>query len=159
MLPENILSQPMDFNDSTTKSQTSAVEPIDIVLVEDTFSDELLTRITLDTSNIPYRMVTLDKGDKVIPYLVECRHTLPDLIMLDLGLPGMDGFELFASLSEMRCTIRQIPIVVLTAYENFEYIRENYPFSIMDYLRKPLNVEKTQHILKTIQANISAHCK
>src|SRR5690349_10773277 len=79
-----------------------ADDHIHILLVEDVPSDALLTRIALERTNIPFALSKIGRGDEVISRLCIsqriCPSQVPDLIMLDLGLPGMDGFEILSEL-------------------------------------------------------------
>lgn len=123
---------------------------LDILLVEDALSDALLTRLALDECNVPYRLCTLRKGSHVLPFLATCGVELPDLIMLDLGLPEMDGFEILAGIAENPAALRAIPIVILTNHPNFEYIKQNYPLCIMDYINKPCRAEDMRGLLSRV---------
>lgn len=125
-----------------------------VMLVEDVASDATLTRIALESTRIPFRMTTARRGDEALT-MIELQHLcnpaeIPDLILLDLGLPGMDGFEILAELAEMSPVVRGIPIVILTAHEHFEYIRKTYPLCIMSYIQKPCKAQDMYAILTCI---------
>ena len=125
-----------------------------ILLVEDTASDALLTRISLDSTEIPYKLTTMRNGNDVIPYLQSgcdfAKNDYPDLILLDLGLPGIDGFEILAQLQNVPASMRAIPIIVMTAFDNFEYIQKIYPTSVYGYINKPCRPEDLNEILNKI---------
>jgi len=125
-------------------------QPLDILLVEDSFSDALLTRFSLDATHIPYKLSTLHKGTQVLPYLNKYRRELPDLILLDLGMPGMDGFEVLDGLATFPPAIRSIPVVILTAYSHFDYVPANYPASIVRYLNKPCDAQEMREVLLSL---------
>ena len=128
--------------------------PLHILLVEDVASDALLTRLALDATDIPYTLRTLQKGTDVLPYLRGCLTqeptALPDLIMLDFGLPCKDGFEILADLAETSSTIRAVPIVILTGHSDFEYVRNNFNLWIPAYINKPCCAEKIREVLLNI---------
>lgn len=131
--------------------QLHEVKKLNILLVEDMHSDALLTEIAIKATEIPYSLSRIKRGDKVIPTLNLERifhpHDLPDLIMLDLGLPGMDGFEILAELATMPAALRAIPIVILTAHEHFDYIRHTYPLCILGYINKPCTSDQMYELL------------
>jgi response regulator RpfG family c-di-GMP phosphodiesterase len=128
-------------------------EPVNVLLVEDVTSDALLLRLALDASRLPYTMHTLRQGDSVLPWLIraEAQHTLPDVILLDLGLPNIDGFEILADLATASPALRAIPIVILTGFEDFEYVRSSYNLPVAAYLTKPCNKNKMRTILGQIK--------
>lgn len=130
--------------------------PLEVLLVEDAFGDALLMRVALDAAHVPYKLSTLRLGNQVLPYLEKSRSHMPDVILLDLGLPGMDGFEILASLAENPLAVRSIPIVILTGHRDFEYIQGNYPLCIIDYVNKPCDVQRLRDILMRIRSSRSS---
>ncbi len=128
---------------------TPEAKPLRIWLVEDTTSDALLTRKALTSCQVPYSLQVLKKGEELIPCLQHYPH--PNLILLDFGLPDMDGFEVLAQLAQQPATIRAIPIVIVTGYTDFEYVREIYPLHILGYLNKPCGTEEIQALLLRVQ--------
>lgn len=130
-------------------------EEVKILLVEDTYSDVLLTRISLEATKVPFSLSKIMRGDEVISRLsisqLCCPSEIPDLIMLDLGLPGMDGFEILAEMAQMPASVRSIPIVILTAHKHFGYVSKTYPLCVMAYLTKPCNSGELREILNRVK--------
>lgn len=129
---------------------------LDILLVEDVFSDAALTRIALEATGISHTLSRIKSGDEVLAHLGVRRRLphqpLPDVILLDLGLPMMDGFEVLAEMMQASPEIRSVPIVILTAHQHFEYLRSVYPFlCIMDYINKPCSPPDMRRILSHVQ--------
>ncbi len=75
----------------------------------------------------------------------------PDLILLDIVMPGLNGFELLATL-KCRPSHRQIPIVVMSAM-GAESLSRAIEYGAADYLNKPLDLD---HLLATLERIISA---
>lgn len=130
----------------------AADKKLNILLVEDTNADALLTRIAIEQTNIPCHISRVARGDSMLSGLRSkqqlCPKEIPDLILLDLGLPGMDGFEILAELSRMSPLMRSIPIVILTTYENFEYIGKIYPLNVQAYFNKPCKTGELKAVLE-----------
>lgn len=113
-------------------------KPLKILLVEDLIGDTILTKNTLDITDVPYSLTIIRKGEQVVPYLEENLIFKPDLLLLDIGMPGMDGFDILEQLSQKDFSISTVPIVILTSLENFEHICKCYPrLHIISYLNKP----------------------
>lgn len=133
------------------RSSAAADDSLRILLVEDVQSDAILLRLALEATQIPCTIDKIQRGDEALSHLhlsqVRGLSSLPDLMMLDLGLPGMDGFELLAELSQMPVQIRSLPIVILTAHQHFEYIRKSYPLYVMDYVNKPCHAAGLRELL------------
>ncbi len=133
----------------------AAEAPFSILLVEDVTSDALLLRLALDATHMPYDLHIINRGDEVLPWLAHERkkgdHALPGVILLDLGLPRMDGFEVLAELATAPLSIRAIPIVILTGYEHFEYVRKSYSLCVPAYVTKPCDAAKIREILLRIR--------
>ncbi len=125
--------------------------PLNILLVEDNTADAALTQMALDGLRIPYRLKQLRNGLDVIPYLTQPNAVLPDLLLLDLGLPGEDGFEILAEMTAEKETLRHIPIAILTGYEHFEYVEKSYELSIAGYLTKPVSADKLSSVVTRAQ--------
>ena len=71
----------------------------------------------------------------------------PDLIVLDVEMPAMDGFEVCANLRKLR-GFEHTPILMLTGYENDEYIHKAYDAGATDFASKPINWSLLSHRLK-----------
>jgi len=127
----------------------SVATPLKILLVEDNRGDAELTRLSLDETDIPYTLVQLQKGSDVLPYLNHQDKSAPDLILLDLGLPGEDGFEIIADITAMGAA-HAIPIAVLTGYEHFAYLKKSYEFCVTDYITKPCTTESLRKLMRRI---------
>lgn len=125
---------------------------INILLVEDDYSDTLLTIQRINATQIPYNMDRITEGGEVLPYLKNCLQTrLPDLMLLDMGLPGVDGFEILERLAQSPATMRAIPIAIVTGHRNFDYLSTTYQnLPIYGYLTKPLHVEDINAILAKV---------
>lgn len=138
-----------------SEPETQEDEEIRVLLVEDVTSDALLTRIVLESADIPFSLSRMKNGSDVLSHLRMGRlafpSELPDLIILDLGLPDMDGFEIMAEMVHMPASIRAIPIVIVTAQKDFEYICQSYPLYFMSYINKPCGTEEIKRILTMVR--------
>src|SRR5437868_4446779 len=96
------------------------VRHIDILLIEDNDADVALTVAAFRDAVVHARVHVVKDGDDAISFLKNAEHYLeaprPDLIVLDLNLPGMDGFQV---LEEIKADpkLKSIPVIVMTGSE------------------------------------------
>jgi DNA-binding response OmpR family regulator len=137
--------------------------PLNILMVEDLASDALLTRIALDKTNIPYNLYTLNRGAQVMPYLAKYHfagyqrdtpNTMPDVILLDLGLPGVNGFDILESLAQTHGMVRSVPIIIMSGFTHFDYLCKTNNLCIPAYLPKPCDHGKLRDILFAIRRGL-----
>jgi CheY-like chemotaxis protein len=131
-------------------------ERISILLVEDSPADAELARACLRDSHIANDVTWMRDGQDALDYIL--RNALPngtkppatpDLILLDLKMPNIDGMELVRRLKANDAT-RNIPIVVMTASKEDHDIIESYNLGTNGYIVKPVDfasfVEVTRQI-------------
>jgi len=114
-----------------------------ILLVEDNPKDEALTLRALKKSNIANRVVVAHDGVEAIDYLFTpgadgVRNALPELILLDLKLPKIDGHEVLKRIRGNERT-RLLPIVILTTSVEDRDRLEGYRLGANSYVRKPVD--------------------
>jgi len=134
--------------------------PLNILLVEDSVGDEILTRKAIDATHVEYNLKHIRTGTGVMPYLSQCYDLglkIPDLMLLDLGLPGIDGFMVLSQLELAPISIRVIPIIVLTGYKDFSDICRTYDLPLFAYLPKPCRAETMKEMLTAMKHKVSCH--
>jgi signal transduction histidine kinase len=123
----------MTTNDTSMVLDPAEV-PVNILIVDDEPKNLLVLESVLDDPG--YRMVRATSGDEALLALMADEFAL---LILDVRMPGMSGFELAHLVKERRKTAR-IPIIFLTAYYNEDqHILEGYVSGAVDYLHKPVN--------------------
>ncbi len=119
-----------------------------ILLVEDNPDDELLTLRALRKNNVLNKVVVARDGVEALDYLFGTggysgRDTavMPQLILLDLKLPKIDGLEVLKRLRADERT-RLLPVVILTSSREEQDMLDGYGFGANSYVRKPVNFEQ-----------------
>lgn len=123
-----------------------------IYAVEDEVHIQQLIKYNLESSG--YKVLVFESGESL---LNECKNSIPDLFILDLMLPGMDGFEVCRQLRQNART-QSIPIIMLTAKsEEFDKVL-GLELGADDYITKPFSVRELLARVKAIfrRVNISA---
>jgi two-component system response regulator len=115
-----------------------------ILLVEDNPSDEALTLRALKKNNIGNEVVVMRDGAEALDYLLARRsdpanaRALPQLILLDLNLPKIDGLEVLRRVRADERT-KLLPVVILTSSGEEQDIVRGYGLGANGYVRKPVD--------------------
>jgi len=119
-----------------------------ILLVEDNPDDELLTLRALKKTGVPNEVVVARDGVEALDYLFASGpHSgrdpaaMPQLILLDLKLPKVDGLEVLKRLRSDERT-RRLPVVILTSSREQRDMLDGYGLGANSYVRKPVNFEQ-----------------
>lgn len=119
-----------------------------ILLVEDNLDDERLTLRALRKNNIVNEVVVAGDGSFALDYLFRrgdhanlAGAPLPSLVVLDLGLPGMDGIEVLRQIRASEET-RMIPVVVMTSSDDDAKVDLAYRNGASSFVRKPVDPEQ-----------------
>ncbi|HEY8239878.1 MAG TPA: response regulator [Kiritimatiellia bacterium] len=124
---------------------TSVGRPIEILLVEDDPGDVKLTREALRENRLKHNLGVVTDGVEAMRYLRRegdyAGSARPDLVLLDLNLPRMDGRAVLKELKNDPL-LRSLPIVVLTTSRSEEDIVRTYDLHVNCYIAKPLGLEE-----------------
>ncbi len=130
-------------------------QPI-ILLVEDNADDELLTVRAFKKSNVANEVVVVRDGIEALDWLFGTGdHTArdvsvqPQLILLDLKLPRLDGLEVLRRIRADERTAL-LPVVVMTSSKEEEDIIKSYQLGANSYLRKPVEFERFLDAAKSL---------
>lgn len=109
-----------------------------ILLVEDDPDHELLTIRALKKANIANDIHVARDGSEAIDALFGPDPLRPQVILLDLKLPKLDGLEVLRRIRESDTT-RMLPVVVLTSSDEERDVVRSYQLGVNSYIRKPVN--------------------
>jgi CheY-like chemotaxis protein len=114
-------------------------EPVTILLVEDDPGHARLIERNLRRAHMTNEIITLRDGQAAVDYLFgeERRPLLPLLMLLDLNLPGLSGFQVLERLKAERRT-KHIPVICLTTTDNPQDIERCYALGCNMYITKPV---------------------
>ena len=123
-----------------------------ILLVEDSASDTMLIRRSFSRSQLDHTLYCVEDGEKAISFLKdeERQTTRPDLIILDLNLPRLNGREVLAKIKQDP-DLKRIPVVVLTTSNAEQDIIGSYDLHANCYIVKPFDVYDFLQIANSIE--------
>lgn len=132
-----------------------AIEPVDVLLVDDDLSDVLMVREALETWHVPTSLHVAHDGVEATAFLRrEGAHAdapRPAFVLLDLNLPRKDGFEVLADVKNDR-KLSVIPVVVFTTSSAPEHISRSYAAYANAYVVKPVNLDDFIRVVRDIEA-------
>ncbi len=130
------------------------VMPVEILLVEDDPGDVRLTQEALKEHKVLNNLHVTEDGEKAMKFLRQEAPfedaPRPDIILLDLNLPIMDGREVLREVKQDP-DLRQIPVVVLTTSNVEEDIYLSYDLHANCYITKPVDWEQFTEMVKIIE--------
>lgn len=135
-------------------NNNSIGRPMEILLVEDSLSDGRLTMEALKDGAIQHRLTWLWDGEEALDFLYQRgpfrQAPRPDLVLLDLGLPRIDGREVLKDLKAQE-DLQDIPVVVLTASQDHEDQIRSEMLEVDGYLNKPVDLDKFLNLVKELK--------
>jgi CheY-like chemotaxis protein len=127
--------------------------PVEVLLVEDDPGDVLMTREAFADYKINNTLHVVDNGVDAVSFLRREGEyegaPVPDLILLDLNLPRMDGREVLRAVKDDP-RLRSIPVVVLTTSQAEEDVLRSYQLHANAYVSKPVDFEQFINVVRQI---------
>jgi CheY-like chemotaxis protein len=127
-----------------------------ILLVEDREDDIVLIRKAFEKAELANPLYVVRNGEEAVAYLTgdaafsnRNEYPLPDLILLDLKMPRLDGFETLLWIRNQP-GIRNIPVVILTSSAELRDVTRAYALGANSYLVKPVDFEHSIELVKVL---------
>jgi CheY-like chemotaxis protein len=131
-----------------------AVEPIKILLVEDQPADVRLTREVLKQGKVANELYVAEDGEKAMKFLSQEGEyegsPRPDLVILDLNLPRMDGKEVLQAIKGDPALL-EIPVLMLTTSAAEQDILDAYKHHVNAYITKPIDLDEFVRVVSSIE--------
>jgi two-component system, chemotaxis family, response regulator Rcp1 len=132
----------------------NSINPIEILLVEDNPADVRLTVEALKEEKIYNNLHVVTDGEEALAFLRRqgtfSQAVRPDLILLDLNLPKIDGREVLKEIKNDD-TLKAIPVVVLTVSQSEEDILKSYNLHANCFITKPVDLKQFIKVAQSIQ--------
>ena len=127
--------------------------PVQILLVEDNPADARLTQEAIRDTEFRYQLHLAEDGEEAMEFLWKEGEfenaPRPDLILLDLNLPGMDGREVLAEIKSDD-DLGSIPVVVLTTSTAQQDLLYSYGLRANSYVNKPIDRDRFNEMIKSV---------
>ena len=130
------------------------INPVEILLVEDDAADVDLLRETMADWHVVANLHTVEDGVDALAFLHQeglyAEVPRPELIVLDLNLPGIDGRKVLAKIKTDH-DLKQIPVVVFTTSQDEEDIERCYSLGANCFITKPVGLAEYTRVVKGIE--------
>jgi CheY-like chemotaxis protein len=129
------------------------MRPVAVLLVEDNPADADLTRETMESGKLRMNITVVGDGEQALDYLLKrgayVNAEPPDLILLDLNLPKVDGREVLAEMRK-HPDLRAIPVAILTSSDAERDVISSYELGANCFVTKPVGLEAFQDVVRAI---------
>jgi len=129
-----------------------------ILLAKDNEDYAILFKRALDAAQIDASLQVVRDGQEAVDYLAGAepfadrqKHPFPKLLLLDLKMPRMDGFEVLSAVRQ-RLGFTRLPVIVLTHSDNPADVRRAYELGATSYFRKPDSLEGLDEMIHVLHA-------
>lgn len=138
-------------------------EPIEIMLVEDDPGDQKLIKQSLLKQRIRNEIHITGTAEEALEFLAKAKDgidnfPMPDLILLDLNMPGIGGKEFLKRIKEDD-KLDTIPVVILTTSDSDQDILDSYKLHASGYIKKPVSLDGFKEIFHNLQEYWFVICK
>ncbi len=134
-------------------SQSAGMRPAQILLAEDNENDAELTRIAFKKSKLPFDRHHVWDGEECMAFLrkqgVHADAPNPDLVLLDLNMPRMDGRAVMTAIVADEA-LRSIPVVVLTTSADDREVLKMYQLRCSSYIVKPVELQEFLQVAQSL---------
>ena len=133
----------------------SEIQPIEVLLVEDSPSDTELTIAALEDAKVRNHVSTVEDGVQAMQFLHRqgpyAEAPRPDLILLDLNLPRKVGRQVLAEIKADE-DLKKIPVIVLTASSTERDMLSSYQHHANCYITKPVDLGQFVKVVRSIES-------
>ncbi|UQN10101.1 response regulator [Deinococcus sp. QL22] len=114
--------------------------PLRVLLVDDSLIDRELAETAFELLRSPCTLETVDSGSAALQRLLQPEATMPDVILLDINMPGMTGFEVLSTF-KTHPQLSVIPVVMLTTSAQTDDVTRAYTLHASAYLLKSIHFQ------------------
>ncbi len=130
------------FQSKDISREGRQIESKFLILVVDDSADNV-AMISLDLQQQGYRVVTASNGEDAITVATQ---TLPNLILMDINLPNLDGLGATRRIRE-NDSLREVPVIAITAFSTEGFQRAAYDAGVSGYLTKPFDLDRMHQLI------------
>ena len=119
------------------------------MLVEDDIVDVMTVKRALKELNISNPLIVASDGEEAFTYLMDGENKRPEIVLLDLNMPKMNGIE-FLKAAKRNGVLKSIPVIVLTTSREDKDTVDSFDLGVSGYMVKPVGYAQFVKVMKTI---------
>jgi CheY-like chemotaxis protein len=116
------------------------MKTLKILLIEDDMIEVMKLNRAISSLKLPHKIIEANNGEEALKLLKE-KDNIPDIILLDLNMPKINGIE-FLGILKNDATLKYVPTIILTTSSNQRDLLACYEIGIAGYVLKPLKYEE-----------------
>jgi CheY-like chemotaxis protein len=120
-----------------------------ILLVDDDDVDAIITQRALNELKITNQLIRKVDGEDALTYLKDEHNPMPCVILLDLNMPRINGFE-FLKIAKADENLKRIPVIVLTTSDVDQNIVDSFNLGVAGYIVKPVDYKQFVEAMRTV---------
>ena len=124
-----------------------------LLMIDDEQTSFEIVKATIDWASMGISLKYAESAHQAMDMI---KADIPDIILTDIMMPGMDGFEL---IEWIKANSYNCEVIILTAYGTFEYARKALDYGVTGYLLKPINEAELKELINKAIYNISQNSK
>ncbi len=129
-------------------------KPVEVLIVEDNEGDVRLIKEAFTGSTVDSKFSVVSDGEEALDYLYRRgkfeASSRPDLILLDLNLPRLNGFDVLSDVKS-NPALQQIPVVIFSSSTSDNDVIKSYDLKANSYISKPSDFDEFLTVVKTIE--------
>ncbi len=120
-----------------------------ILLVDDDDVDAIITQRALNELKVTNQLIRKVDGEEALTYLKDEHNPIPCVILLDLNMPRINGFE-FLKIAKADGNLKRIPVIVLTTSDMDQNIVDSFDLGVAGYIVKPVDYKQFVEAMRTV---------
>lgn len=140
---------------NATQNVRSFSKAVDLLMIEDNRDDADLLMESFRMAEVRFNVSVVKDGEEALAYLRKegkyAQANSPELILLDLNLPGKNGYEVLAEMNATE-SLKRIPVIILTSSRSDQAILKSYEKQAGCYITKPLTMEQFVNVARSIES-------
>jgi CheY-like chemotaxis protein len=136
-----------------------------VLLVEDDLNDIFLVKRAFKMAEMQNPLQVVTDGEEAIAYLLGKGkyanrevHPLPKLIVMDIKMPRLSGFEVLEWIKSQQGALRRVPVIIVSSSDNPADINRAYELGANAYMVKPVNFRAVEHLFESITQYWGLEC-
>ena len=124
-----------------------SIKQLSILLADDDKDDRFFFSMALESLTVPTQLAIVMDGEKLMAYLEENSHQLPDVLFLDLNMPRKNGFECLNEI-KLNNSLNKLPVIIYSTSFEQDVVNQLYKNGAHYFIRKPAEFSQLKKLIQ-----------